>query len=346
MASATSQPRVLLTGAGGAAAVSFIKAVRGEPYVIHAADMDANAAGLYLVPAARRHRLLAGADSGFVTHLLDLCRRHAIDVLVPTVDSELLGVATAEAAFASAGVRVMVASAQTLATCLDKSILLRTCSDTVPVGRYAVLDAAFSSAGWEFPLIVKPRSGSGSRGIELVRSEAQLAGVRHDGCMVAQEFLPGEEYSVDVLAGRDSRVAAAVPRARLKVDSGIAVAARTLHDPELEDFARRVATRIGLRYTANIQFRRNSQGMPVLLEVNARFPGTMPLTVHSGVNMPLLSLREVLGEPLPAGPLPFRDIAVVRYWAEEFIDPAEIEALAGQVPLAGVLSTDRPGAEG
>src|SRR3954464_6844600 len=106
--------RVLLTGAGGAAAVSFIKAVAGEPYGIHAADMDPNAAGLYLVPAERRHRLLAGADPRFVPHLLDLCRTHRIDVLVPTVDSELLGIARAEETFAAIGVRVMVASAETL----------------------------------------------------------------------------------------------------------------------------------------------------------------------------------------------------------------------------------------
>ncbi len=332
MTEARSEPRVLLTGAGGAAAVSFIKAVRGEPYIIHAADIDPNAAGLYLVPAARRHLLLPGADPRFVTHLLDLCRSHRIDVLVPTVDSELLGVATAEDRFAAIGVRVMVASPETLTICLDKLSLLRWCGDTVPVGRYAVLDGTFSPDGWELPAIVKPRSGSGSRGVEVVQSIAQLAAFPHDGRLLLQEFLPGEEYSVDVLAGRDGRIAAAVPRARLKMDSGIAVTARTLHDPELEDVARRVAARIGLRYTANIQFRRDARGTPVLLEVNARFPGTMPLTVRSGVNMPLLSLRDVLGHSPPSGPLPFEDIAVVRYWTEEFIDAAEIDALRADVP--------------
>jgi carbamoyl-phosphate synthase large subunit len=341
MTGTMSGSRVLLTGAGGAAAVSFIKAIRGEPFVIHAADMDPNAAGLYLVPAARRHRLLAGADPHFVTHVLQLCRQHAIDVLVPTVDSELLGVANAEAAFASAGVRVLVASPETLTICLDKLSLLRTCGDTVPVGRFAALDGAFTPEGWDFPVIVKPRSGSGSRGIEIVRSPAQLVHHPHDGSMLVQEFLPGEEYSVDVLAGRDGRIVAAVPRARLKVDSGVAVAAMTLHDPELEDHARRVATRVGLRYTANIQFRRRADGTPVLLEVNARFPGTMPLTVQSGVNMPLLSLRDVLGDPPPPGPMPFRDIAVVRYWTEEFIDAAEIATLAADAPQPEVLNADR-----
>ena len=320
-----SQPRVLLTGAGGAAAVSFIKATRDEGVVLHAADMDPLAAGLYLVPAGQRHLLLPGADPGFVAHLLELCRQHAIDVLVPTVDVELLGVARARDRFASAGVRLLLASEATLTICLDKVSLLRACESTVPVGRYAVMDASFSPDGWAFPMIVKPRAGSGSRGVAKVPSLERLATFPLDGQLLVQEFLPGDEYSVDVLAAGDGRVVAAVPRVRLKVDSGIAVTARTLHDDELEDLACRVAARVGLSYAANIQFRRSAAGVPTLLEVNARFPGTMPLTVHSGVNMPLLALRDVLGEPPPAGRLPFRDVAVVRYWTEEFIEPGVLD---------------------
>lgn len=326
-----SRHSIMLTGAGGAAAISFIKAVREEPVDIHAADMDAFGAGLYLVPSERRHRVRAGADPEFVPHLLELCRAHAIDVLVPTVDSELLGVARAEAEFARAGVRLLLASAETLSICLDKLTLLSACEGTVPVGRHAVLDAAFSPRGWDYPVIVKPRAGSGSRGIEVVSSAAQLDAFPRDGHLLVQEYLPGEEYSVDVLAARDGRVIAAVPRLRMKVDSGIAVTSRTVRDAELEEFARRVAARIGLTYTANIQFRRNAGGAPTLLEVNPRFPGTMPLTVHAGVNMPVLSLRDALGTPPPDGPMTFREIAVVRYWAEEFIRPEEIEAVQEQL---------------
>lgn len=322
---------MLLTGAGGAAAVSFIKAVREDGYTLHAADMDPYAAGLYLVPPRRRHRILPGANPQFVSHLLAICRRHSIDVLVPTVDVELLAVARARDAFESAGVRLLLASENTLAICVDKLTLLRTCDGTVPVGRYAILDETFAQDAWKFPFIAKPRVGAGSRGIEVVSSETKLAGLPRDGCMLVQEYLPGEEYSVDVLASSDGRIVAAVPRARLKVDSGIAVTATTMHDRELEEFATRVASRIGLRYTANIQFRRDASGTPTLLEVNARFPGTMPLTVRSGVNMPLLSLRDVLGVPPPQGPMAFCDVAVVRYWTEEFIDASEIDALRAEV---------------
>ena len=63
--------------------------------------------------------------------------------------------------------------------------------------------------------------------------------VPFDDSYILQELLPGEEISVDVLARRDGAVVAAVPRLRLKVDSGIAVAGETIHD----DLAIELATR-------------------------------------------------------------------------------------------------------
>ena len=68
-------------------------------------------------------------------------------------------------------------------------------------------------------------------------------------------------------------------------------------------------------------------GEPALLEVNARFPGTMPLTIAAGIDMPALAVREALGTTLPDGPLPFEDIAMVRYLEERFLPFSEIEAM-------------------
>ena len=44
-----------------------------------------------------------------------------------------------------------------------------------------------------------------------------------------------------MLADTCSHVIAAVPRVRARVDSGVSVAGRTMHDPELEQFGATVA---------------------------------------------------------------------------------------------------------
>jgi carbamoyl-phosphate synthase large subunit len=53
----------------------------------------------------------------------------------------------------------------------------------------------------------------------------------------------------------------------------------------------------------------------------------MPLTVASGVDMPLMALDSLRGKPLPdrAG---FRDVAMVRYLDERFIDLGDVARVA------------------
>jgi carbamoyl-phosphate synthase large subunit len=179
-------------------------------------------------------------------------------------------------------------------------------------------DSDFDPASIDLPVIVKPRAGSGSRGVRLVRRREELERIERDGTLLVEEHLPGTEYSLDVLARSDGQVIAVVPRARLNVDAGIAITGRTVHDHGLETIGRQVAERIGLTSVANVQVKEATDETPALLEVNPRFPGTMPLTVASGVNMPKLCVDDALGSPLPETMIPFEPLAMVRYFEERF----------------------------
>ena len=141
------------------------------------------------------------------------------------------------------------------------------------------------------PFIIKPRRGAGGRGFEMMASVYDVTEVMRDGTIIAQEMLPGPEYSIDILARPGGGVVAAVPRRRDKIDSGIAVAGRTVGDPALEHFGRQVAQIIGAQGVVNVQAKLDTAGRPALLEVNARFPGTMALTQAAGIDMPLLAVQ-------------------------------------------------------
>ena len=137
----------------------------------------------------------------------------------------------------------------------------------------------------------------------LIETRADLERLPRDGTLLVQENLPGPEYSLDVLARADGEVVAVVPRERMRVDSGIAICGVTKRDEALEEFGRRVAETIGLTGVANVQVKGAETGEPALLEVNPRFPGTMPLTVASGVDMPKLCVERGArrADPAPAG---------------------------------------------
>lgn len=311
-----------MTGAGGPAAVCFLRAIAASTELevdVWAADIDPCAAGLYLVPEDRRVLVPRGDDEGFAEVVIDLCRALAIDVIVPTVDAEMLPICRRRGELAAAGTVVIAPSVATLETCTDKWRLAELVEGRSWAPRSALIDRGLDLDGWTWPAVAKPRRGSGSTGVSIVATPADLDGVPDDGSFILQEHLPGPEHSLDVLARSDGHVVAVVPRLRLKVDSGIAVAGMSVQDPALEDLGAEVARVVGLTSVANVQVKGGSDGQPKLLEVNARFPGSMSLTVASGVDMPTLSLAEALGGVLPDR-IGFRSLAAVRYWEDVFLE--------------------------
>jgi carbamoyl-phosphate synthase large subunit len=316
---------VMVTGAGGPAAIAMMKSLRNDPFVeLIAADMDPWAAGLYLVRPEHRTLLPAGDAPDFAEAVLDRCLALDARIVIPTVDSELGPLAEMRDSFTVAGIELMLATADALRLTLDKLALIQRCRDVVRVPRTERFDAEVDPASWAYPVIVKPRAGSGSRGITLVRSSAALTAMTPSPDYIVQEYLPGEEYSIDVLADRGGHVISSVPRVRAKVDSGVSVAGRTVHDPQLEEFGTAVAEAVGLTYIANVQCRRDTTGEPALLEVNPRAPGTLPLTVASGVDMPRLALDSLRGRPVPRH-LDFAEVAMVRYLEERFFEVADVQ---------------------
>lgn len=310
--------RILVTGAGGPAGVAVIRSLLRRPdLTVLAADMDGWAAGLYLVPAAHRRLVPPGRDDDFVPALVRMVADDALDLVISTVDVELAALADRRAELAPA---VLAApSAETLAVALDKLRLAERCAPTGHAPRTVLAGPDALAVDWEFPAFAKPRQGAGSRGIRTVHDRAELEALPTDEGLIVQDLLPGEEYSVDVIADADGRVVAAVPRTRARVDSGVAIAGRTVHDADLEDTAAAVAQAIGLVGVANVQLRRDRAGVPKLLEVNPRFPGALPLTISAGVDIPSLVVDLFLGTPLPER-LPFRDVAAVRFLEDVVVE--------------------------
>lgn len=313
--------RVLVTGAGGPAGVAVIRSLlRRRDAEVFAADMDGWASGLYLVPDGRRRIVPPGRSEGFVDAVDAVCRADGIDVLISTVDVELPPLAARRADLVST---LAAPSAETLECALDKWRLAQRCAGQLPVPRTRLLDEEATVAEWDFPVIVKPRRGAGSRGVRIVTSRADLEALGRDTDLIVQEYLPGDEYSVDVLADAVGRVVAAVPRTRTRVDSGVSIAGRTVHDDALESTASAAARAIGLSGVANVQLRRAAEGTPSLLEINPRFPGALPLTIAAGVDMPSYVLDLALGLPLPEQ-VAFREIANVRFLEDVFIEPGDV----------------------
>ena len=268
-------------------------------------------------------------EDAFVPAVLDLCGKHAVDLIVPTIDPELPVYAAARERFAGAGVTVAVSGPEAVTISADKVRTHAWLVETgLPTVRQAGVDVVRADPpGWPFPLVVKPRFGSAGIGVAVVHDAAELDVAARAGEVVVQEVARGREHTIDLLVDRAGRCVSAVPRRRLEVRAGEVSKAVTVRSSALEDVAARVAERLPGAYgPLTVQVFSDEDGGLAVIEVNARFGGGFPLAREAGADHPRWLVEEVAGLTSTADRGAWRPgLVMLRYDAAVFVDEGERE---------------------
>jgi carbamoyl-phosphate synthase large subunit len=289
-------PNVLVTSA--ARKVALVRAFqaalaeRGDGGVVIAVDVEPRSATLYL--ADEGWLVPRSDDPSFVPALLDLCRRRAIGLVVPTRDEELPVLAAARASFEAEGTGILVGSEATIALCQDKLVFVQRCEQRgIPVPRRIETPHAR-----DFPLFARPRRGKGGIGAREIRTHGELAGAAAsagDHGLILQEVVRAPEYTIDLFADFEGRVLSVAVRERLAISPGESVVGVTRHVPVLRDVALDLAETMGLSAHNTIQaFLRD--GEPLIIEVNPRIGGASALSFAAGASTPRTALRLIAGD--------------------------------------------------
>lgn len=315
--------RVGITGVGGAAGVCCIKALRmsGESYYIIGMDASPLSAGLYLTDKARV--IPYATEHTFISELLKTAKKDRIDVLIPTVDEELLPLALATKEFEKLGSVVAVSKPSAIKASNDKWLTYEKLSKAEIPTPKAWLSPISPRELQEIrtPVIVKPRIGRGARNTYLCTNKAELKfAIRKVKHSIIQEHLPGTEHTTDTFSDLKGKAMIAVPRRRIETKFGVTWRGMTEHNPKVEEICKNAAEAMGIIGPACIQTKMSEDGASRIFEVNPRIGGTTILSVSAGVNIPHLTVKLFLHEKLVV-PKKFKQKAICRYLEDVFIKP-------------------------
>ncbi len=312
---------ILLTSVGRR--VSLVRAFRraleglGVAGKVLAVDRSPTAPALHL---ADEGRLVPPVDDpAYIGALLEICREHQVGVVIPLIDSELAVMAEARGRFAPLGVRVLVSSPEVVRLCRDKQLTYEFLK-AQGLGTPAVFSYEEALRG-PFPLLMKPRFGSRGLGHHFLPDRPALVQQQADReASIIQEYVTGDEFTVDVYAGLSGVPTVAVPRRRIEVRDGEVSKAQTVRHPRI--IAESMALVAALRQCAGvvtIQCFLTPAGAIKFIEINPRFGGGVPLAIEAGADFPRWILQELLGRPADAGPEIWKDgLFMLRYEAEVF----------------------------
>ncbi len=241
----------------------------------------------------------------FIPFILDCCAREGVTLLIPGSDFEAVALAEQRDALSSQGVSTVVGPAEVVRLCRDKFAIAQ---HVRPQGgafveTWKLTDVLEGASPLSYPVVIKPRAGSGSVGVQVAFSaddlRAAVATESGEG-VVVQPFLADREWvrESETLARIEKRLRRSrqpVQEREVSVQfflglggeelgsfaslnslkAGIPMVIEPFEEEGVLDAARtvlRVLRPLGLIGPVNIQGRVTEAGA-VFFEVNPRFTG-------------------------------------------------------------------------
>lgn len=282
----------------------FKKELNGRGIIV-ATDMQYTAPALSeadvveLVPAVYAN--------DYIDRTLEICKKYKIDILISLNDLELPILSQRKTAFEKLGVKLIVSSPEVIDICFDKyktSLFIKSLGLLTPKTYIDLKEArdAIKNGCLQFPIVLKPRWGSGSIGIEFVDDEEDLNVVYKllqkriqksilstasvgENYILIQEKIKGSEFGLDIMNDLNGNHISVSVKQKLAMRAGETDKAITVDNADIREIGRILGEK--LHHIANLDCDvLEENGKYYVLELNPRFGGGFPFSYEAGVNMP------------------------------------------------------------
>lgn len=321
---------VLLSASGSPSMPGLIECFKknGERNIrIIGMDMSDEPSAKYLVD--QFYKVPVATAEEYVDTVLDICRKENVDIYFPNISAEVTAVSKRRDDFINIGTIISTSDLKSVEIANNKLKLyefLKSKGVSVPkfYGVHSVYDfeQGCKYLGYpETPVCLKIVDGSGSRGVRIIdahRNRYQIfvnekpnsffvtyedmlkilneADDFHE--MLLVEYLPGNEYTVDLLA-EHGEVKYMVGRENLVSLMSIAQESEVREDLEAYSMSKSVVRALCLDGNVGFDFMRDKDGKAVLMDLNPRITATVSVIAAAGVNLPYLRIKQLLNEELP-----------------------------------------------
>lgn len=293
--------RYLFTNAGRRVKLlKDFKAALGDSAYILATDNWSVAPALF---AADKYYLTPKiTDKNYVSQLLGICDKEKVQVITSCIDPEIEILANNRETLLSKGILPLCPSKETAQLCFDKYKMYLYLKEhgIETVETFSTLSdfqSAYKKNIIDFPVFIKPRTGSGSVGAEKIATMEELEERFRENKFdyIIQEFMDCEDCDADVYIDTISNQAVAA-FSKKKIETKLGGASKTISfkDDCLFAFIQRIVKQFKFYGPVDMDFFYRD-GVYYLSEVNPRFGGAYLHAFGSGVDFPQLIRNNLHG---------------------------------------------------
>lgn len=270
---------------------------------------DAYESGIYASDLADEVYLMpypsAGGES-ILTRLHSILEKTKIDVLIPTLDSELLPYISIEDRLRSYGIKMYLPTREQFLL-RDKSRL----SDFGKKYKILIPDSMIISSPkqiedvikkMDLPVMVKGRfyEAYPAETEEEIEKYFNSINAKWGLPIIIQQYMKGEEYNVVAIGDGKGSLTCQIPiRKVIVTEKGKGFAAVVINDLKLTYFTKKIIQALNWRGPLELEILKSFEDHKYyLLEINPRLPAWIALTAGAGQNFPEILVRLALGEKI------------------------------------------------
>ena len=313
----------LVSGVGAVIGYGIVRSLKlGRPEVrVIGTDIHEHAIGQAWCDAFVRCPPVSAPE--FSSFLLEVCKQHDVNCVFSGFPQEIAALNLLKGPLESQGSRVVINSAETIAIGIDKWELARAlgCAPFSIRTLLVTAETRFTQLADALgcPYVVKPRSGSASKGFAVITDENEWLGIPRNESMIAQTLIgsPDEEYTAAIHGHGDGSYVASVVMRRWLGREGNTTRAEVVSDAPFRD-AFKCISKMGRPIgPTNLQFRLD-RGNLHLLEINPRISSSTYMRCLCGYNESLMALDHYVHGIRPKQPR-VRSIRVIRYAEDRIV---------------------------
>jgi carbamoyl-phosphate synthase large subunit len=292
---------ILFTSAGRRVSLirQFRKALQDLrlPGKLITTDLQKNAPAPFVADV--REQVPRVTDPAYIDILKEICLRHRIRLVIPLIDTELHLLAPHKQDFAEMGITLLVSEPEVNAICFDKrstAMFFQQAGVRTP----AILDPSkiLTDQAAVYPVLLKPADGSCSVGVYKIHNARELEFFTdYVPNAIVQEYIVGQEHTLDVLVDFNGRVRSVVPRLRMETRAGEVSKGATVKNSAIITAGKKVVDALpGALGCITVQCFLTPEGDIVFIEINPRFGGGFPLSAEAGADFPRWIIEMMLGQ--------------------------------------------------
>jgi len=260
------------------------------------ADMLLSAPAMHVVD--RKYQVCKVTSEDYIPQLLNICKKENVKLLIPLIDTGLLILAENKHRFKRAGVTALVSDVNVIQIAMDKHNTYKFfVENRIDTPKIFDIDELLKRNDINYPLVMKPARGSASIGVTKINSKEELKFFKERiPDPILQEYIEGDEYTLDVLVDFDGKVKCVVPRKRLEVRAGEVSKGITAKNKKVIKTGKEVVEALkGALGPIIVQGFLARDGKFKLTEINPRFGGGHPLAIVAGADYPRWIIEMMLG---------------------------------------------------